>query len=141
VASFPKYVEALGIAQRLDTRLATALRTETDLKVIATGQKEFEAAVKTGNHLAMSEANKRFLMAIADAGKNPFLASFHERLLAHRQRMLHLHFEYLEQTHEGYLLMHEQDLMLQAIRDRDVGRADELAHAQTRQFQDNFINF
>jgi len=141
VASFPKYVEALDIAQRMNTRLAAALRTEADLKVIAKRQKEFEAAVKTANHLAMSEANKRFHMAIADAGKNPFLASFYERLLAQGQRMLHLHFEYLERTHEGYLLTDEHDLMLQAIRDKDVERADELAHAHTRQFQDNFINF
>jgi DNA-binding GntR family transcriptional regulator len=141
VASFPKYVEALDIAQRMNTRLAAALRTDADLKIIAKRQKEFEAAVKTANHLAMSEANKWFHMAIADAGKNPFLASFYERLLAQGQRMLHLHFEYLERTHEGYLLTDEHDLMLQAIRDRNVERADELAHAHTRQFQDNFINF
>ena len=31
--------------------------------------------------------------------------------------------------------------MFEAIRDRNVDRADELAHAHARQFQDNFINF
>lgn len=141
VASFPKYVEALDIAQRMNTRLAAALRTEADLKVIAKRQKEFEAAVRSENHLAMSEANKRFHMAIAEAGKNPYLASFYERLLGQGQRMLHLHFEYLERTHEGYLLTDEHNLMLEAIRDRNVERADALAHAHTRQFQENFINF
>ncbi len=35
----------------------------------------------------------------------------------------------------------ERSLMLEAIRDRNVDLADELAHADTRQFQDNFINF
>ncbi|WP_050577639.1 MULTISPECIES: GntR family transcriptional regulator [Sinorhizobium] len=141
IGTFPKYVEALDIAQRMNTRLAATLRTDADLKIIAKRQKEFEAAVKTGVHLSMSEANKRFHMAIADAGKNPFLASFYERLLGQGQRMLHLHFEYLERTHEGYLLTDEHNLMLEAIRNRDVERADELAHAHTRQFQDNFINF
>lgn len=141
VATFPKYVEALDIAQRMNTRLAAALRTDADLKIIARRQKEFEAAVRTGNHLAMSEANKRFHMAIAHAGKNSYLANFYERLLGQGQRMLHLHFEYLERTHEGYLLTDEHNLMLEAIRDKDVERADELAHAHTRQFQDNFINF
>ncbi|WFU11788.1 GntR family transcriptional regulator (plasmid) [Rhizobium sp. CB3090] len=141
VATFPKYVEALDIAQRMNTRLAAALRTEADLRIIAKRQKEFEAAVKTGNHLAMSEANKRFHMAIAHAGKNPFLANFYERLLGQGQRMLHLHFEYLERTHEGYLLTDEHDLMLEAIRAKDIERADELAHAHTRQFQSNFVNF
>ncbi len=141
VATFPKYVEALDIAQRMNTRLAAALRTDADLKVIARRSKEFEAAVKTGNHLAMSEANKCFHMAIADAGKNPYFAAFYEKLLSQGQRMLHLHFEYLERTHEGYLLTDEHQAMLEAIRDRDVERADRLAHAHTRQFQNNFIDF
>ncbi|MQB40586.1 GntR family transcriptional regulator [Rhizobium sp. ICMP 5592] len=141
VATFPKYVEALDIAQRMNTRLAAALRTDADLKAITRRQKEFEAAVRTGNHLQMSEANKQFHMAIADAGKNPYLASFYERLLNQGQRMLHLHFEYLERTHEGYLLTDEHQLMLDAIKAKNVDLADELAHAHTRQFQDNFINF
>ncbi|MDF0699221.1 GntR family transcriptional regulator [Rhizobium sp. MC63] len=141
VATFPKYVEALDIAQRMNTRLAAALRTEADLKIITKRLKSFEAAVKTGNHLAMSEANKEFHMAIAHAGKNQFLASFYEKLLSQGQRMLHLHFEYLERTHEGYLLTDEHTLMLDAIREKNVDLADELAHAHTRQFQDNFINF
>jgi DNA-binding GntR family transcriptional regulator len=141
VATFPKYVEALDIAQRMNTRLAAELRTEADLKAIAKRQKEFEAAVKTGNHLQMSEANKQFHMAIARAGKNPYLASFYERLLNQGQRMLHLHFEYLERTHEGYLLTDEHNLMLEAIRAKNVDLADELAHAHTRQFQQNFIDF
>lgn len=141
VAAFPKYVEALDIAQRMNTRLAAALRTDTDLKLIAKREKAFATAVKTGNHLAMSEANKEFHMAIAYAGKNHYLASFYDKLLSQGQRMLHLHFEYLERTHEGYLLTDEHSLMLEAIRDKNVDLADELAHAHTRQFQDNFINF
>lgn len=141
IASFPKYVEALDIAQRMNTRLAAELRTDMDLKAIARRQKEFEAAVKTGRHLAMSEANKQFHMAIAAAGKNPYLAAFYERLLDQGRRMLHLHFEYLERTRDGYLLTDEHAEMLEAIRNRDVERADALAHAHTRQFRDNFIEF
>jgi DNA-binding GntR family transcriptional regulator len=141
ITSFPKYVEALDIAQRTSTRLAAALRSDADLKIIAKRQKEFAAAVRTGVHLDMSEANKQFHMAIAHAGKNPYMASFYERLLNEGQRMLHLHFEYLERTNDGYLLTDEHDLMLAAIRDKDIERADELAHAHTRQFQENFIRF
>lgn len=141
IPSFPKYVEALDIAQRMNTRLAAELRTEADLKAIARRQKEFEAAAKSGDHLAMSEANKQFHMAIAAAGKNPYLAAFYERLLDEGRRMMHLHFDYLERTPEGYLLTDEHAQMLEAIRDRDVARADVLAHAHTRQFRDNFIEF
>src|SRR5262245_30838328 len=89
----------------------------------------------------MSEANKQFHLAVAKAGKNPYLASFYERLLNQGQRMLHLHFEYLERTNDGYLLTDEHDQMLEAIRAKNVDLADELAHAHTRQFQANFINF
>lgn len=141
VAAFPKYVEALDVAQRMNTRLAAALRTEADLKIMARRQKEFVAAVKTGDHLSMSEANKQFHMAVAHAGKNPYLAAFYERLLNQGQRMLHLHFDYLERTQDEYLLTDEHDLMLDAIRKKMVDRADELAHAHTRQFQANFLDF
>jgi len=141
VVSFPKYVEALDILQRMNTRLAAALRTDADLKAIARRQAEFEAAVQGRDHLAMSEANKQFHMAIARAGRNPFLAGFYERLLDQGRRMLHLHFDYLERTHDGYLLTDEHREMLEAIRARDVERADALAHAHTRQFRDNFIDF
>ncbi|MDF3854152.1 GntR family transcriptional regulator [Paracoccus pantotrophus] len=141
VLSFPKYVEALDVAQRMNTRLAAELRSEADLKAIAARQAEFEAAVKNGNHLLMSEANKQFHMAIASAGRNPYLAAFYERLLNQGRRMLHLHFDYIERSNDSYLLTDEHAEMLEAIRARDVERADALAHAHTRQFRDNFIEF
>lgn len=141
VQSFPKYVEALDIAQRMNTRLAAELRNDSDLEAMAGRQTEFVMAVRKGKHLAMSEANKNFHMAIATAGRNPYLAAFYERLLNQGRRMLHLHFAYLEQGHDGILLTDEHDEMMAAIRDRDIARADALAHAHTRQFRDNFIQF
>jgi DNA-binding GntR family transcriptional regulator len=89
----------------------------------------------------MSEANKNFHMAIARAGKNPYLIGFYERLLDQGRRMLHMHFEFLERTPGSQLLTGEHDEMLAAITARDADRADELAHAHTRQFRDNFIRF
>ncbi len=141
ILAFPKYVEALDIAQRMNTRLAAALRSEADLRLIARREKDFAAAVRTGNHLKMSETNMAFHMAVAAAGRNPYLASFYERLLNQGRRMLHLHFDFLEQTHDGYLLTDEHADMLEAIRARDVDLADRLAHAHTRQFRDNFVEF
>ena len=141
LASFPKYVDALDIAQRVTTRLAAELRTDADLATMASRQRKFEAAVKSGDHLAMSETNKDFHMAIAQAGRNPYFTSFYEKLLDQGRRMLHLHFEFLERTHEGYLLTDEHHEMLAAIKARDVERADKLAHDHTRRFRDNFIAF
>lgn len=141
VLSFPKYVEALDIAQRVNTRLAAELRTSEDLKIIAKRQKEFEAAVRGRDRLKMSLANQRFHMAIADAGRNSYMAEFYDRLLGQGRRMLHLHFDYLERTRDGYLLTDEHNEMLEAIRAKDIERADALAHAHTRQFRENFIGF
>lgn len=141
IQSFPKYVEALDIAQRMNTRLAAELRSDADLKAIAARQDDFVAAVKSGRHLAMSEANKSFHMAIAAAGRNPYLAGFYDRLLSQGRRMLHLHFRYLEDGNEGHLLTDEHDEMLAAIRDRNSDNADTLAHLHTRQFRDNFMDF
>jgi DNA-binding GntR family transcriptional regulator len=141
LAAFPKYVEALDVTQRVHARLAAQLRTDADLKLIARRQREFEATLNTRDHLAMSEANKNFHMAIAQAGKNPYLIAFYERLLDQGRRMLHMHFEFLERTPGSQMLTGEHDEMLAAIAARDADRADELAHAHTRQFRDNFIHF
>jgi DNA-binding GntR family transcriptional regulator len=141
LASFPKYVDALDIAQRVTMRLAAELRTDADLAMMASRQRKFEAAVKSGDHLAMSETNKDFHMAIAQAGRNPYFAAFYEKLLDQGRRMLHLHFEFLERTREGYLLTDEHHEMLAAIKAKDVERADKLAHDHTRQFRDSFIAF
>lgn len=112
----------LDLAQRINTRLTAELRSEADLKAIARRQREFEAAVKSGGHLAMSETNKRFHMAIAHAGRNPYLASFYERLPDQGRRMLHMHFEFLKRTQSGYLLTDKHHQMLAAIKAKDVGR-------------------
>ncbi len=141
LASFPKYVEALDVAQRMNARLAAELRSEADLKTIARCQRDFVATLKSGNHLAMSEANKNFHMAIALAGKNPYLTGFYDRLLDQGRRMLHMHFDYLERTPGHYLLTDEHDDMIAAIKAKDADRADALAHAHTRQFRDSFIDF
>jgi DNA-binding GntR family transcriptional regulator len=141
IQSFPKYVEALDIAQRMNTRLAAELRSESDLVEMLKCQKIFVAAVKTGDYLAMSEANKVFHMSIAKAGRNAYLAAFYDRLLNQGRRMLHLHFEFLENNDDAVLLTDEHDEMLDAIKAKDVERADILAHQHTRQFQDTFVEY
>jgi DNA-binding GntR family transcriptional regulator len=139
--AFPRYVEALDLAQRMNTRLAAERRSEADLKAIIRRQKAFVGAVQGRSHLAMSEANRAFHMAIAEAGGNPYLAAFYDRLLNQGRRILHLHFRFLEQGGSGHLLTDEHDEMIEAIRARDVARADGLAHAHTRQFQAQFVDY
>ena len=141
ITQFPKYVDALDIAQRVNTRLAAELRSEADLVAITAAQKDFIAAVAAKDHLAMSATNKAFHMAIARAGKNAYLASFYERLLDEGRRILHLHFDYIERSRDGRLLTDEHEEMIDAIRALDAERADRLAHAHTRQFRDQFLAY
>ncbi len=141
ITQFPKYVDALDIAQRVNTRLAAELRSEADLAAIAAAQQDFVAAVASKDHLAMSATNKAFHMAIARAGRNAYLAGFYERLLDEGRRILHLHFDYIERTRDGHLLTDEHEEMIAAIRARDADRADQLAHAHTRQFRDQFLAY
>lgn len=141
IAAFPKYVEALDIAQRMNTRLAAGQRSEADLREMARREKDFAAAVRTGDHLKMSATNMAFHMAIAAAGKNLYLSAFYGRLLNQGRRMLHLHFQSLERGPEGYLLTDGHGAMIEAIRAGDAELADRLAHAHTRQFRDSFLSF
>lgn len=141
IARFPHYVDALDLAQRVNTRLAAELRTEADLDAIVAAQQGFIAAVESKDYLAMSETNKDFHMAIARAGRNGYLAGFYEKLLDEGRRILHLHFDYIERTREGRLLTDEHEDMIAAIRARDAARADALAHAHARQFRDHFLDF
>jgi DNA-binding GntR family transcriptional regulator len=141
ITRFPAYVDALDVAQRLCTRLAATFRTEADIAAIKHEQRAFVAAVAAKDHLAMSATNKEFHMAIARAGRNPYMASFYEKLLDEGRRILHLHFDYLEKTQDGKLLTDEHEEMIATIIARDVEQADKLASAHSRQFRDNFLSF
>lgn len=141
ITRFPAYVDALDIAQRMSTRLAAALRTDSDIAEIEACQRAFITAVADKDHLAMSATNKDFHMAIARAGRNPYVTAFYDKLLDEGRRILHLHFDYIERTHDGKLLTDEHEEMIAAIREQDVERADRLAAAHSRQFRDNFLSF
>ena len=141
ITRFPAYVDALDLAQRMSTRLAAALRTEADIAVIEEQQRAFIKAVAARDHLAMSATNKDFHMAIARAGRNPYITSFYDKLLDEGRRILHLHFDYIERTHDGKLLTDEHEEMIAAIRANNIEQADELASNHSRQFRDNFLNF
>ncbi len=141
LSDFPKYIEALDLLQRVNTRLAAQLRTETDIQSVRVCQNAFTNAVRRGTYLDMSQTNKEFHMAIAAAGKNPYLADHYGRLLNEGRRMLHLHFDYLQNSLEEDLLTDEHDEMIQAIVEQDVDKADQLAHAHTRQFRQRFFDY
>jgi DNA-binding GntR family transcriptional regulator len=139
--SFPHYVEALDLLQRINTRLAAQNRQAHDIEAMKRDALEFENAVRSGDRLQMSISNKQFHMTIAAAGRNPYLILPYERLLNEGRRILHLHFEYLESSSDDDLLTTEHDDIIEAIVAKNIEAADSLAHAHTRQFRDRFIEF
>jgi len=141
LAEFPRYVEALDLMQRVNTRLAAKNRTANDIENMLTQAEAFEAAVKDGNHLEMSATNRDFHMAVAEAGKNPYFARNYGILLDEGRRILHMHFDYLQSSSTDQLLTTEHFDIVDAIRSMDVDLADKLAHRHTRQFHDRFMNF
>jgi DNA-binding GntR family transcriptional regulator len=137
----PKYIEALDILQRANTRLAAHYRTEEDITEIRILMAAFDAAVTENNYLKMSQTNLDFHMAIATAGKNPYLAQQYRTILSEGRRMMHMHFDYLTVATDETLLTDEHTGMLDAIIAQDAEKSDALAHAHTRQFRDRFIRY
>jgi len=137
--NFPRYIEALDLLQRINTRLAAQHRSDADLAEMRRCVEQFEESVKRYDHLEMSASNKAFHMAIAAAGRNPFLIRQYSELLDEGRRLLHLHFEYLTQTQREYLLTDQHREMVDAVAARDVAGAERLAHAHTLQFHERFM--
>ena len=141
LAGFPRYVEALDLLQRANTRLAARNRTTGDLARMTLLAQDFDTACEAQDDLAMSASNRDFHMAIAAAGGNRHLARPYGQLLDEGRRILHLHFAYIRATPSERLLNTDHYQMIAAIEARDVSRADALAQAHTRQFHDRFLNY
>ncbi|SIS70422.1 GntR family transcriptional regulator [Paracoccus saliphilus] len=141
LVGFPRYVEALDYLQRINTRLAARNRTEADLAAMEAEAQAFDAACRENDYLAMSATNRDFHMSVAAAGKNPYLARSYERLLDEGRRMLHMHFDYIHSSSSDRLLSSDHYDIIEAIRARNAGEADKLAHEHTRQFHSRFMEF
>lgn len=138
---FPRYVEALDFLQRIVTRLAARNRTETELARLVALAEDFDAACRANDYLEMSGTNRDFHMAIAEAGRNHYLTRSYGQLLDEGRRILHMHFDYIGTSETDRLLNSDHYDLIDAIRARDVARADRLAHEHSRQFHDGFLSF
>lgn len=142
IEEFPNYISALDLIQRAVTRLAALQRTDDDLVRIRAADAAYLAAVGTGDFQAMSERNKAFHMAIAEAGKNPYFISYYEKLLGEGQRLLHLHFDYIISTASTTTrLGRDHDEMINAIEARKADEAEKAAHEHTMLFQRRFLAY
>jgi DNA-binding GntR family transcriptional regulator len=143
LAAFPRFVEALDLCQRAVTRLAALRRGDTDLDAIDATCREFDRAVSSADALDLTETNRRFHLAVANACHNEFLAEQYERLLSSGMRMLRIPFAYEAQEKDSLTdhikrIQREHGKMFKAIKLQDADLAEMLAHEHTQTFRDRF---
>jgi DNA-binding GntR family transcriptional regulator len=139
----PAHLDALELMQRLTTRLAAQNRTDRDIARIEAGEAAFAEAVNRRQLPEMINANHDYHMAIAEAGANPYFTSLYGRILDEGKRMLHMHFSFAAESRVRGLemLLSEHAAITQAIRDRDLDRAEELAHLHSVEFRRRFTSY
>ncbi|GAB3629771.1 HTH-type transcriptional regulator LutR [Pandoraea terrae] len=141
IEEFPKYVSALDLIQRAVTRLAATHRTDADLARIRHADDVYMKAIDSGDFQAMSETNKAFHIAIAQAANNPYFLGYYERLLGEGQRLLHLHFDYTVNSPTASKLDRDHLEIIDAIAKRDADGAERAAHEHTMLFQKRFLDY
>ena len=122
------------------------IRTQAELDEIVAAAADHEAKVletiERSDSLPMIEANHRFHMTVARAGKNPYYTAFYKRMLDEGRRMIHIHFEYKMLEPDGVRnVAADHTEMVEAIRHRDADRAEQAAHVHAAQFRGRFMEF
>lgn len=145
--SVPEYLDALDLLQRATHRSAAVCRSEEELEEIEESERSFRMAAQegyeSGEWLAIIEGNYNFHMTVARAGRNQYLASFYKRVLEEGRRMLYFRNEFpfknLGATVDRLNLGHAE--IVEAIRNRDADRAEQLAYEHASQFKGNFLEY
>ena len=140
IATFPRYIEALDLSHRINTRLAAQNRTTSDVSKLRKMADAFDDTLEVYDHLEMSQANKAFHMTVAEVGRNPYLARHYDVLLDEERRLLHLNFDHFSQIEKAQPQASEHHEMVDAIEAGDVELADKLAHNHTHHFHERFLN-
>jgi DNA-binding GntR family transcriptional regulator len=141
----PELLDALGLLQRVTTRLAALHRTAADLAVIREAQKAYETAIaasmKSYDTPGMIDKNYEFQIAIAKACRNAYFADLYRCLLDEGTRMLHLHSEYgpLGAVLSAEKMARGHADIVNAIEARDADRAEEHAYVHAMQFRGSFM--
>ena len=137
---FPAYIDSLDLVQRATTRLAAQLRSAGDLAEIKARQRDFAAALKPRDVLAMIESNREFHLAISQAAQNRYLHQFHARLLDEGRRFLRLYFRSFDDSLPPEF-RDEHAQLIEAIERQDADLAERRAHEHTLQVSNRFLDY
>jgi DNA-binding GntR family transcriptional regulator len=130
-----EHLEAFDVSQRLVTRWAALRRTDDQIENMQTERLAFEKAFKQEDPVAMLDANFRFHAAIGAACRNSLIQRFYMQQLTADLRIARLAMtnecftsEQAYRDHVGNIVREHRE-MVEAIRDRDADRAEELARS------------
>ncbi len=130
-----EHLEAFDVSQRLVTRWAAVRRTDEQIAMMETERLAFEAAFAQDDPVAMLDANFRFHAAIGGACRNSLLQRFYMQQLTADLRVARLAMTNecfpSEQTYRDHVgaIVREHRELVDAIRDRNADRAEELARS------------
>jgi len=145
LADTPRYIEALDLAQRAVNRFAALRRTAEDMARIEAARDAFEDSVPGGDAMEMTERNRDFHGAIAEAAHNRYLAGHYVRLLDQGMRLLRIPFAYDPagngaETHIARIVEDHRRIS-EAIAGRDADRAEALGHAHAELFRSRLMMY
>lgn len=135
----PQYLDAIELMLRVSARWAAQFRTEEDLRRIVEAQ---ESLMGPGawDAVRMIESNRRYHMAISEAGKNPYFTQFYTRLFDEGRQLLYMLFSSLdERMPKAFVDSHRK--LVQAIKDKDAALADEIAHEHAQAVREQFLTY
>ena len=139
LCNFPALIQALDIQQRLATRLAAQNRVDTDLRRLRELADAFNDSVDKASALTILQSNFAFHVAVAEAGRNPYVTRQYRELLSETRRFLHIHVQFLDNTDRVEVMRDQNHDFVDAIEAQDIAAADAIAHAHTMQFHDRFL--
>ncbi|MDI4231823.1 GntR family transcriptional regulator [Bradyrhizobium sp. Arg237L] len=130
-----EHLEAFDVSQRLVTRWAAIRRTDEQVAKMDIERKAFETAFRQDDSVAMLDANFRFHAVIGAACRNSLLQRFYIQQLTADLRIARLAMtsecfptERSYRSHVGQIVREHRELV-EAIRERDGDRAEELARS------------
>lgn len=136
---FAAFIQALDVQQRLATRLAAQNRQASDLPRLRELADVFNETIHETSALDILQANFAFHVAVAEAGRNPYVTRQYRELLSEARRLLLIHVKYLDNVNGKEVMRDQHHDFVDVIEARDVAKADAIAHAHTMQFHDRFL--
>ncbi len=140
INEFPHFIDALDLIQRAVTRLAAKNRTNDDLSNIKQKNQQYKSAVKSNDALAMINKNFEFHLAISQASKNKYFTHSYTRLLNEGRRTLRIYYKLYDDNPPSERVG-THDAIIEAIENKDVNLADQLAQQHTSQLSDGLLRY